>query len=140
MDASRPANAMALRALLRAHKLPTVCTYQGAGVVPRELLDCFAGRIGLFHNQPSDRLLDAADLVVTVGYNPIEYDPGSLEPGQAPADRSHRPCAGRVRPGLPADGQTLWRQSRRRSGCCRNACRHGSGRALIPSWTWRSRS
>jgi acetolactate synthase-1/2/3 large subunit len=28
----------------------------------------------LFHNQPADRLLDVADLVITVGYNPIEYD------------------------------------------------------------------
>jgi acetolactate synthase-1/2/3 large subunit len=82
MDASRPANAAALRALLRAHRLPTVCTYQGAGVVPRELLDCFAGRIGLFHNQPSDRLLDDADLVITVGYNPIEYDPGLWNRGK----------------------------------------------------------
>jgi acetolactate synthase-1/2/3 large subunit len=74
MDASRPGNAAALRALLRSHKLPTVCTYQGAGVVPHDLLGCFAGRVGLFHNQPSDRLLDAADLIIAVGYNPIEYD------------------------------------------------------------------
>ncbi len=82
MDASRPANATALRALLHAHRLPTVCTYQGAGVVPRERLDCFAGRIGLFHNQPSDRLLDDADLVITVGYNPIEYDPALWNRGK----------------------------------------------------------
>jgi acetolactate synthase-1/2/3 large subunit len=75
MDASRPGNAAALRALLHAYALPTVCTYQGAGVVSRDLLHCFAGRIGLFHNQPSDHLLDAADVVITVGYNPIEYDP-----------------------------------------------------------------
>ncbi len=34
MDASRPANAAAVRALLAAHPIPTVCTYQGAGVVP----------------------------------------------------------------------------------------------------------
>jgi acetolactate synthase-1/2/3 large subunit len=75
MDASRPGNAAALRALLHAYALPTVCTYQGAGVVSRDLLHCFAGRIGLFHNQPSDHLLDAADVVIAVGYNPIEYDP-----------------------------------------------------------------
>ncbi len=75
MDASRPGNAAALRGLLHACALPTVCTYQGAGVVSRDLLHCFAGRVGLFHNQPSDHLLDAADVVITVGYNPIEYDP-----------------------------------------------------------------
>jgi acetolactate synthase-1/2/3 large subunit len=43
--------------------------------VPRELFDRFGGRIGLFHNQPADKLLDAADAVVAVGYNPIEYEP-----------------------------------------------------------------
>jgi acetolactate synthase-1/2/3 large subunit len=59
-----------------------VCTYQGAGVVPRELFDCFGGRIGLFHNQPADRLLDAADVVVTVGYNPVEYEPGLWNKGR----------------------------------------------------------
>lgn len=83
MDASRPANAAALRALLHAYALPTICTYQGAGVISRDLLDCFAGRIGLFHNQPSDELLDAADLVIAVGYNPIEYDPYLWNKGQA---------------------------------------------------------
>jgi acetolactate synthase I/II/III large subunit len=75
MLASRPQNAAAVRALLDRHTLPTVCTYQGAGVVPRNHLDCFGGRVGLFHNQPGDRLLDAADLVVAVGFDPIEYDP-----------------------------------------------------------------
>ena len=67
--------AEAVRGLLRKTPLPVICTYQGAGVVPRDLLSCFAGRVGLSHNQPGDRLLDAADVVVTVGFNPIEYDP-----------------------------------------------------------------
>ena len=35
----------------------------------------FAGRVGLFNNQPADQLLQKADLVVSVGYDPIEYDP-----------------------------------------------------------------
>jgi acetolactate synthase I/II/III large subunit len=74
--ASQPRAAEAVRSLLARTKLPVVCTYQGAGVVPRELFDCFGGRIGLFHNQPADRLLDAADVVVAVGYNPVEYEPG----------------------------------------------------------------
>jgi acetolactate synthase I/II/III large subunit len=79
-----------------------VCTYQGAGVVPRELFDRFGGRIGLFHNQPADKLLDAADTVVTVGYNPIEYEPGLWNKGRkrrlihidavpADIDRDYRP-------------------------------------------------
>jgi len=75
MMASRPEAAAAIRRLINAVALPVVSTFQANGVVPRENLDSFGGRIGLFHNQPADRLLDAADLVVTVGFNPIEYDP-----------------------------------------------------------------
>jgi acetolactate synthase-1/2/3 large subunit len=102
MDASRPGNAAALRTLLHGYALPTVCTYQGAGVVSRDLLHCFAGRVGLFHNQPSDHLLDAADVVIAVGYNPIEYDPYLWNKGKtrtiihidhilAAIDRDYRP-------------------------------------------------
>ena len=56
--------------------MPVVCTYQGAGVVPREHFDRFGGRVGLFRTQPADRILDAADLVITIGYDPIEFEPG----------------------------------------------------------------
>src|SRR5262249_55226285 len=81
--ASQPRTAEAVRALLARTKLPVVCTFQGAGVVPRELFDFFGGRVGLFHNQPVDRLLDAADVVVAVGYNPVEYEPGLWNKGRA---------------------------------------------------------
>ena len=74
MQASEPANATAVRALLEKAPLPCVCTYQGAGIVPRSMIQLFAGRVGLFHNQPADKLLDQADVVITVGYDPIEYD------------------------------------------------------------------
>jgi acetolactate synthase-1/2/3 large subunit len=80
--ASQPAAAEAVRFLLARTKLPVVCTYQAAGVVPRDLFDCFGGRIGLFHNQPADRLLDAADVVIAVGYNPVEYEPGLWNKGR----------------------------------------------------------
>jgi acetolactate synthase-1/2/3 large subunit len=68
--------AQAIRGLVANTKIPVVCTYQGAGVVSRELFDHFGGRVGLFHTQLADKLLDAADLVISVGYNPIEYEPG----------------------------------------------------------------
>jgi acetolactate synthase I/II/III large subunit len=74
MQASEPVNATAVRALLEKAPLPCVCTYQGAGIIPRSMLHLFAGRVGLFNNQPADQLLDQADLVITVGYDPIEYD------------------------------------------------------------------
>jgi acetolactate synthase-1/2/3 large subunit len=100
--ASQPRTAQAVRALLAATELPVVCTYQGAGVVPRDLFARFGGRVGLFHNQPADRLLDVADLVVAVGYNPVEYEPGLWNRGRkrpvvhidavaADIDRDYRP-------------------------------------------------
>ena len=103
MLASQPAAAAAVRALLDRCKLAVVGTFQAAGVVPRTHLDCFGGRVGLFHNQPSDRLLDAADLVLTVGFDPVEYDPALWNTGRArtlihvdcvPADpdRHYRPA------------------------------------------------
>ncbi|EKE00634.1 MAG: hypothetical protein ACD_21C00303G0003 [uncultured bacterium] len=75
VEASRAENAAAIRNLLQQKKMATIGTYQAAGVVSRELLDCFMGRVGLFKNQPGDALLDAADVVVTVGFDSVEYDP-----------------------------------------------------------------
>src|SRR4029077_10741393 len=43
---------------------------------------CFGGRVGLFHNQPADKLLDAADVVVAIGYDPVEYEPGLWNKGR----------------------------------------------------------
>ena len=80
--ASGKSAAEAIRGLLAKTKLPVVCTYQGAGVVPREHFERFGGRIGLFHTQPADKLLDAADVVVTVGHDPIEYEPSLWNQGK----------------------------------------------------------
>lgn len=65
----------AIRRLLKSVKLPVVETFQGAGIVSRELEeDTFFGRVGLFRNQPGDMLLKKADLVIAIGYDPIEYE------------------------------------------------------------------
>lgn len=65
-----------LHQLLENYHLPVVETYQAAGVVSRDLEKVsYFGRVGLFRNQVGDRLLAASDLVVTVGYDPIEYEP-----------------------------------------------------------------
>ena len=74
-EASQQNNVPAIRALLEKTALPTVGTFQAAGVVSRELVSCFAGRVGLFRNQPGDQLLEKADVVITIGFNPVEYDP-----------------------------------------------------------------
>ncbi len=77
MGASEPAATEAVRALLKHFAMPAVGTFQGAGAISRELLPLYFGRIGLFRNQPGDKLLAKADLVLTVGYDPVEYEPGN---------------------------------------------------------------
>src|SRR5580658_5216314 len=75
LSASRPESADAVRSLLRKTHLPVVGTFQAAGTVSSDLFDRFAGRVGQLANSPGDELLAAADVIVTVGYDPVEYDP-----------------------------------------------------------------
>lgn len=75
LRAADPAACAALRALVAATGLPVVETFQAAGVISRDLEDHYYGRVGLFRNQPGDLLLAAADLVIAVGYDAVEYDP-----------------------------------------------------------------
>lgn len=81
--ASQPANAQAIRHLLNHSKIPVTSTYQAAGVVDQAHFDYFAGRVGLFNNQAGDKLLQQADLIITIGYSPVEYDPALWNNGQA---------------------------------------------------------
>jgi acetolactate synthase-1/2/3 large subunit len=80
--ASERQSAEAVHGFIDKTVMPIVCTYQATGVVPREHFHRFAGRIGLFRTQPGDRILDAADLVITVGYDPIEYEPALWNRGK----------------------------------------------------------
>jgi acetolactate synthase-1/2/3 large subunit len=100
--ASEHCAADAIRELLRKTGIPVVCTYQGAGVVSRDLFGHFGGRVGLFRTQPADKLLDSADVVIAIGYNPIEYEPALWNRGRnrdlidvdvlrADVDRDYRP-------------------------------------------------
>jgi acetolactate synthase I/II/III large subunit len=73
--ASKPANATALQDFVERNHLPVVGTFQAAGAVGAHLFENFGGRVGQLANQPADRLLEAADLVMTIGYDPIEYPP-----------------------------------------------------------------
>ena len=75
MLASKPANAAALQTFISKNNLPVVGTFQAAGAVGATLFDNFGGRVGQLANQPADLLLESADLVVTVGYDPVEYWP-----------------------------------------------------------------
>lgn len=75
MRASSEENTNAIRTLLSKNEIPVVETFQGSGIISRELEHTFYGRIGLFRNQPGDELLKQSDLIITIGYDPIEYDP-----------------------------------------------------------------
>jgi acetolactate synthase I/II/III large subunit len=83
VGAGDPETTAAVRALLRRHPIPAVGTFQGAGAISRRLLPLFFGRVGLFRNQPGDRVLASADVVLTVGYDPVEYDPSFWNVGKA---------------------------------------------------------
>jgi acetolactate synthase-1/2/3 large subunit len=75
MLASAPVTAAALQAFISKNKLPVVGTFQAAGAVGAQQFENFGGRVGQLANQPADRLLESADLVITVGYDPVEYWP-----------------------------------------------------------------
>lgn len=80
MRASDPKVTAALHHFLRKHPIPVLETFQAAGCISRELLHLFYGRLGLFRNQPGDKLLAHSDLVIAVGYDPTEYDPPMWNP------------------------------------------------------------
>jgi acetolactate synthase I/II/III large subunit len=73
--ASRPENTAAIRAFLRKTGLPVVGTFQAAGTVSADLFKNFAGRVGQLDNMPGDELLAKADVIITAGYDSVEYDP-----------------------------------------------------------------
>jgi acetolactate synthase I/II/III large subunit len=73
--ASKPENADTIHAFVRSGQLPVVGTFQAAGSIPMQLFQNFAGRVGLVANQPADKILEAADLIVAIGFDAVEYDP-----------------------------------------------------------------
>ncbi|MDA9912852.1 acetolactate synthase AlsS [Candidatus Nanopelagicales bacterium] len=103
MMASRPGTAESIRAFLKQTGIPAVSTFQGGGVVSKDMTGQFGGRVGLFGNQPGDRLLAQADTVITFGYDPIEYDESLWNAGNdrpvihvdcvpSDIDRNYRPA------------------------------------------------
>ena len=72
MRASDPTTVGIIHNLLTKHPIPVLETFQAAGCISRDLEHLFFGRLGLFRNQPGDKLLAKSDLVLTVGYDPTE--------------------------------------------------------------------
>jgi acetolactate synthase I/II/III large subunit len=101
--ASKPANADAVQQFIWRNNLPVVGTFQSAGALSAHLFENFGGRVGQLANQPADELLNSADLVITVGYDPIEYPPTDwnrtnsrklihVDVLPADLDNCYRPC------------------------------------------------
>jgi acetolactate synthase I/II/III large subunit len=80
--ASRPENAGEVQRFIRQVHLPVVGTFQASGAVSHDLFENFGGRVGILNNQPADQILDAADLVITIGYDAVEYDPSFWNKGK----------------------------------------------------------
>lgn len=75
MQSSDPRYAASVRNFISSSGLSYVSTFQGAGTwASADGEATFGGRVGIFSNQPGDRLLQESDCVITVGYSPIEYD------------------------------------------------------------------
>jgi thiamine pyrophosphate-dependent acetolactate synthase large subunit-like protein len=71
----------AVRVFLKKHPIAVVETFQAAGAVPEDLAQhVFFGRVGLFRNQTGDRLILKSDLIITLGYDPTEYDASAWNP------------------------------------------------------------
>ena len=79
LQASQAKLAINLQSFLKLSSIPYCSTFQGPGLWASP--EHFVGRVGLFRNQPADRLLDAADCVITVGFDAIEYDPSLWNTG-----------------------------------------------------------
>jgi acetolactate synthase-1/2/3 large subunit len=103
MLASKPENSKPLQELLKNGNLPVVGTFQAAGAVSHAQFQNFAGRVWQTNNQAGDQLLAAADLVITVGYDPVEFWPSiwnqgnkrpiiHLDSKRADIDNSYRPA------------------------------------------------
>jgi acetolactate synthase-1/2/3 large subunit len=79
--ASKPQNAAAVHELIETGKLPVVGTFQAARAVSMNLFSNFGGRVGQINNQRADEILAAGDLVITIGYDPVEYWPSIWNKG-----------------------------------------------------------
>ncbi|KAH8699164.1 putative acetolactate synthase [Talaromyces proteolyticus] len=74
MRSANQAIVAATQRLIKDYTIPVVETFQAAGAISEGLLHRFYGRVGLFRNQPGDKVLARADVILAIGYDPFEYD------------------------------------------------------------------
>jgi acetolactate synthase I/II/III large subunit len=73
--ASKPKVSGTINALLARTAVSVVGTFQAAGAISRHDFPYYGGRVGQLANQPADALLHSGDVVITIGYDAIEYWP-----------------------------------------------------------------
>ena len=74
-DASSKEISYELNKLINKNKLSVIATFEAGGLINKENISFFMGRLGVFQNQPCDTILSKADLIITIGYNIAELDP-----------------------------------------------------------------
>jgi len=82
--ATRRATTAALRRFLTNRNMPVVGTFEAAGAISRHLVHLFVGRVGLKVEEPGDIALHNADLILTIGFDPIEYHPSYWHKNSVP--------------------------------------------------------
>ncbi len=128
-----------LRAFAKGLHVPVAVTFMGKGAIDdRSHLSLMA--VGL---QARDHVLsgfDRADLVVSVGYDLVEYAPSRWNPDRTQADHPHRHPAGRGRRRLPARGRAHRRhRGHAPAAARRRPARRASAAATRASGTRRAR-
>ena len=81
--ASQPANSAALRKLLEKSRIPVTSTYQAAGAVNQSTSLALPDASVCSITGAGDRLLHLADLIICIGYSPVEYEPSMWNSGDA---------------------------------------------------------
>ena len=81
--ASKPKFADAIRNLLRTTHAAGCRDIPGRrSCLPQQEFPYFGGRVGQIANQPADALLDSSDVVITIGYDAVEYWPSLWNEGK----------------------------------------------------------
>lgn len=79
LGATKKHTTPAVRTFIEKFQIPVVGTFEAAGTVSRKLVHAFVGRVGLKAEEPGDVALRQADVIIAIGFDPIEYDPSYWE-------------------------------------------------------------
>jgi acetolactate synthase-1/2/3 large subunit len=75
MNAGEPKYYQIINDFITRFQMPVIATFQATGMVSKKNKHQFISQVGLFRNEPGDLLIEFSDLVIAVGFDPVEYDP-----------------------------------------------------------------